>query len=591
VTTPRSTAAVGVQEEERVAPPFPPLVVEDMLKVLDKAVRAHQLYMHNNPSYLKALENARRGFEPIWAQADDLVLQVTDTQFRWCGVVVHDHPEKAGDSLPWLLFKDGLRELALFPGFEHEELERFLAIIPRVRRAAPQEDDLLTILWEQDFAHLRYRYVEANDPTAPLDVNAEPGRWPAAAGQSYEPPSMAIDEARREQEQSHAAGDAAVEERPQGMVRMEDFDSTVYFLDPGEIDYLRKETEREYAVDLRRLVVSALLDIFELQVDPLVREEVAGDLEALVLHLLTAGQFSTVAFLLRELEGTMQRSRELRPVDVERLGRLPERLSHPDALGQMLQALEEASSLPPKDELAQLFAQLNPGALAALLDAIDRTQNAELRPLLEASAERLAQSNTSELVKLVKHGKASVAREAIRRAGAMRTAAAVPALAEVMQSGAERPMRAAVVTALTDIGTPGALAAIELALNDPERDIRLAAIRALSARTYRPALARVEAAVKGKPAREADRTERIALFELYGQICGDAGVPVLDGILNAKGGLFGRKEDPELRACAAIALGKVNSVAARASLERSSGEKDIIVRNAVSRALRGGAAS
>jgi hypothetical protein len=586
MTTPRATAAVGVAAEDRADPPFPSLVVEDMLKLLDKAVRAHQLYMHNNPTYLKALENVRRGFEPIWNQAGSLVFQVTDTQLKWYGVVVFDHPEKGGDSLPWLLFKDGLRELALFPGFEEEELEQFLAIIPRVRHAAPQEDDLLTILWEQDFANLRYRYIEVNDPAAPLDLNAAPGRWAAPAGKTLEPPSHAIEAARREQEQANAG--AAEEERPPGLVKMEDFDSTLYFLDPNEIEYLRQETAREYKVDLRRLVVSALLDIFELQVDPLVRDEVAADLEALVLHLLTAGQFSTVAFLLREIEGTMQRSRDLRPADRERLGRLPERLSHPDALGQMLQALEESSSLPPKDELAQLFAQLDPSALAALLDAIDRTQNAELRPLLEASAERLAQSNTAELVKLVKHGKASVAREAIRRAGAMRTAAAVPSLADVMQSGAERPMRAAVVTALTDIGTPGALAALELALNDPERDIRLSAIRALSARAYRPALARVEAAVKGKQSREADRTERIALFELYGGICGDGGVPILDGILNAKGGLFGRKEDPEMRACAAIALGKIDTASSRASLERSAGEKDIIVRNAVSRALRGG---
>lgn len=578
------TAPQGVQDAERVEPPFPVVVVEDMLKLLDKAIRAHQLYLHNNPAYLKALENARQGFGPVWARTEDLVLQVTDTQLKWCGLPVFTHAEKGGDSLPWLLFKDGLRELALYQGFEQEELERFLAIIPRVRHAQPHEDDLLTILWEQDFAHLRYRYVEVRDPSAPLDPAAQPGRWPAPAGQEYAPVSEAIEEAKAEQ------GEAGTEEapRPSGLVRMEDFDSTLYFLDPNEIEYLRKETDREYQLDLRRLVVCALLDIFELQVDPLVREECTNDLEALVLHLLSAGQFSTVAFLLRELEGTMQRARELRPVDRERLGRLPDRLSHPEALNQMLQALEESPSLPPKDDLAQLFAQLKPTALSGILEAIDRTQNAGLRPLLEAAAERLAQSNTSELVRLVKDGKPAVAREAIRRAGALRTAAAVPALAEVLRSGAERPMRAAVVTALTDIGTPGALSAIELALDDEERDIRLSAIRALSARVHRPALAKVEGLVKGKQARDGDRTERIALFEYYGQICGDGGVPLLDGILNARGGLFARKEDPELRACAALALGRVNTDAARSALQRAAGEKDVIVRNAVSKALRGG---
>ncbi len=563
-----------------------------MFKLLDKAVRAHQLYMHNNPTYLKALENVKKAFPPVWEHVGSLVVTVTDTQFKCWGHVMHEQVDKGGDSLPWLLFKDGLREFTLFPGFEEEELERLMAIFPRVRRAQPHEDDLLTMLWEQDFQLMRYRYVEINDPSAPLDSSAEPGRWPAPLGKSFEPPAAAIAEARAEQrtEPGATAGEGAPAPRPSGVVRMEDFDSTLYFLDQNEIEYLRQETDREYQLDLRRLVLCALLDIFELQVDPLVRTEVANDLEALVLHLLSAGQFSSVAFLLREVDGTMQRARELTPADRDRLGRLADRLSHPDALAQMLQALEESQTLPAKDDLAQLFAQLKPTVLAVLLDFIDRTQNTALRPLLEAATERLAQSNTAELVRLVKDQKPAVAREAIRRAGAMRTAAAVPSLGEVLASGAERPLRAAAVTALTDIGTPGALSALETALGDEDRDIRLATLRALAARTHRPALGKVDAMVKGKAAKDADRTERIAIFELYGALCGDGGIPFLDGLLNAKGGLFSRKEDPELRACAAIALGRIGTPAARGVLEKAVGEKEVIVKSAVSRALRGGGA-
>jgi HEAT repeat protein len=49
--------------------------------------------------------------------------------------------------------------------------------------------------------------------------------------------------------------------------------------------------------------------------------------------------------------------------------------------------------------------------------------------------------------------------------------------------------------------------------------------------------------------------------------------------------LFG-KESPEMRACAAMALGRVGSPAARASLQKSSAESNPIVRNAVMKALR-----
>jgi HEAT repeat protein len=54
--------------------------------------------------------------------------------------------------------------------------------------------------------------------------------------------------------------------------------------------------------------------------------------------------------------------------------------------------------------------------------------------------------------------------------------------------------------------------------------------------------------------------------------------------------LFGRREDSELRACAAVALGRINTARAQESLRRAATEKDVVVRIAANRALRGGSA-
>ena len=48
-----------------------------------------------------------------------------------------------------------------------------------------------------------------------------------------------------------------------------------------------------------------------------------------------------------------------------------------------------------------------------------------------------------------------------------------------------------------------------------------------------------------------------------------------------------RKEDPETRACAAMALGRIGTESARASLQKAQQEKDPLVKNAINRALRG----
>ena len=68
-----NAAPVPTEEPQRPEPPFSPALVEELLRQLDKTVRAHQLYMHNNPTYLKAVEGLRAAFGPIWAETDVLL--------------------------------------------------------------------------------------------------------------------------------------------------------------------------------------------------------------------------------------------------------------------------------------------------------------------------------------------------------------------------------------------------------------------------------------------------------------------------------------------------------------------------------------
>jgi hypothetical protein len=88
--------------------------------------------------------------------------------------------------------------------------------------------------------------------------------------------------------------------------------------------------------------------------------------------------------------------------------------------------------------------------------------------------------------------------------------------------------------------------------------------------------------------RETKLSEKLAVFEAYATLAGDSGFELLDQILHGKGPM-GKKEDPEVRACAAAALGKSPSPRARESLERAANDKEPMVKTAVARALRGGA--
>jgi hypothetical protein len=367
---------------------------------------------------------------------------------------------------------------------------------------------------------------------------------------------------------------------------MADFDTTLYFLDEREIEYLQHAVRNEYASDLRRTVLATLLDIFETQADGKIRDEITGILDNFLVHLLSAGNFRSVAYLLREAGESVTRARALEAPHRDRLAMLPDRLSDAAALSQLLQSLDESSELPPQDELSELLGELRPAALGTVFAWLGKVQSAQLRALLESAGARLSAANTSELVRLIGGGDPTVSIEAIRHAARLKTQAAVQSLAKVLSDGSTQA-RLAAVNALAEIASPGALQSLERAVNDSDRDVRVAALRALASRAYRPALARVEGVIKNKSAKDADLTEKMALFELYGSICGDAGIGILETILTSRS-MLGRREDPETRACAAMALGRIASPASTAVLQKASNEKEVLVRNAINQALRGG---
>jgi hypothetical protein len=555
------------EEHELDEPPFPVVYVVDLLKAFVKAVRAHQLYLPNNPMHARSLEAVREAFATLWKQTDEIDLHVVETRLEWEGRVVLDEHERTSDNIAWLLYKDGIRELKMLKGFEQEELGVFFNLMQRVRKATDDDDDLLTLMWEREFMSLQYRYVDLTQEGGPGVESMERAE-------------------QKEKILSPAQAEAGLESTKSSIAKMDDFDATLYFLDDREVEYLQGEIKREFSTDLRPAVIASLLDTFENQKDATTREEICGLLDYFLLILLSTAQYRNAAYLLREAAVTANRAPEILDTQKQRLTQLGELMSDPKPLGQLLQALDDSPLRAPQHELDELFGILQARALETILSWIGRSTNPSLKMLLEVAAGRLASNNSAELIRLIGSDDEAVVVEAIRRAAALKSPAAVPALGKMLTVG-EADMRLAAVTALTEIGSAGAMQMLERALIDEDREVRIVAVRALGARNSKAALPRVEAAIKGKELRDSNLTEKMAFFEAFGLLSGDAGVTLLDGLLNAKG-FMGKKDDSEIRACAAMALGKINSKKSMDALNRAAGEKDVIVRNAVSRAIRGG---
>jgi HEAT repeat protein len=150
---------------------------------------------------------------------------------------------------------------------------------------------------------------------------------------------------------------------------------------------------------------------------------------------------------------------------------------------------------------------------------------------------------------------------------------------------ADRDVRLAATRALS-VDAEGA-AFLEAALRDPDSEIRAAAVTGLVDHGCTPAAKALEGVIRDRAFQGRGLSEIRAFLDAWAVLGGSDAVPLLGEILNARG-LLGSSYSSEMRASAARALALVANQAARRELSRASGDKDTLVRHAVEQATRRG---
>ncbi|HUP89272.1 MAG TPA: HEAT repeat domain-containing protein, partial [Longimicrobiales bacterium] len=365
-------------------------------------------------------------------------------------------------------------------------------------------------------------------------------------------------------------------------ITRDDFTETLYFLEAKELEFLKKEVEKEWDRPIKADVLNALFDRLE---DPVPKRqtEILRIMRQLLPAYLASGDLHSASTILIELNGILNSPELLGESQKREAQEIFAELSEPAVLNQLLKSLEEGAIDPTGEELAIFLRYLRPDALAPLIRATETTRVVELQTRLRAAIEGLGREHPEIISNLVRDKDDVVVIGAAKLAGQMGMAAAAPPLGTLL-SHANPLARKAAVEALVQIKTGAALDALQNALEDDEREVRIAAARGLSSLRYQPARTRLEGLLQSKIVKNADLTEKIAFFEAFGAVANAESVLMLDRMLNGRK-MFG-KESPELRACAAMALGKVGSPASKAALQNAMSDKEPMVKNAVMKALR-----
>lgn len=555
------TEPVAVEQD------FDPTPVRELMRLMSKCQRAIMLHLPNNPTYQEAETNLCTALAKYWREADELLLRVRDNGLSWHGHVVLEEPNR-DDSMGWILYKDGIIAVKILPGAEDEEVMRFLRAIHKARMLPEDaEDDARTLLWAEDFHTIKLDYVV---------IGMGEGTRPLERSECFavSPTPLAV-------QREMVLDIEGVEGIAQGIVRMDDFDPNLYFLDADEIQYLGSEIEREYSQDMRCNVLSMLFDAIELEEDDAVREEIVTVLDEFYRYLLGAADFWSVAYIIREARTLADR------FGVEyriRLATFAADLSEPDTLDQVLQTLADSEDTPSNEDLGEIFGQLQPEAIETALAWLPRITHEPTKRILDRATEQLAAAHPEAVNEALASKDRTVLVGALVLVCRLNIKTVHSAL-EKLTSHVDVDVRQALVDALATVGTSSALRQLEQLLQDTERGVRIRAVEKLSTQRRSGALSHIQTAVLGKDIRSADLTEKRAFFHAYGRLSGDTAVAQLRKLLVT--GPFRRRVDAATRACAAMALGEIGSPEARATLKKFENDKEPLVRVAVHEALAG----
>ncbi len=259
-----------------------------LVQVLVKTLKSLLLYPKNNPIPKEFKRKLHQSFCDFLDSNDELRLEVRHSQMLCQGKMVYEDNDRE-EGMAYALYKDGVRELIFVKGVDQEELSQFLETIELSLKSPDLEDDLVTLLWEKDFDHIKYLVV---DDLLDVDVpNAEdvPDDWDFERLLHTEITSP--DETGLLPEQHAHEMD---EQTRKLMEKLKEFS-------PGEIEEIHKLLQTDERSGLVDHFFSILGEILIAERNFLEFDELVERIESILDSLVNVGAFDSASRIIRRL--------------------------------------------------------------------------------------------------------------------------------------------------------------------------------------------------------------------------------------------------------------------------------------------------
>jgi hypothetical protein len=563
----------GMETDEEV------LLARDLTSSFVKAIKAVRFYPPDNPTLKGFRDQLFKKFQFFLNKYNSFILQIGEYDFSFGGKVLYENRDVKA-SLAFLLYKDGLRELRFMKGLEDWEIEGLLDIIKRSDNINQLEDDLVTLVWEKDFAHIGYlatdEFLEENP--IPIPDNVDQFRKKLV----FTPPAHHVEADLFEEDTEEGLDLDRILSKPVEEPLPFVSNRGVYFLTPEELEGLRKEVEAETHSTFVFNVIDILFEILALEKEPEPYQDAINYFNKILDALVTLGEFQRAGELLKRFYITLK-TYELKDWQKESIqkfiigaGESP----RIELIGKILER-EEGIRLEDVSGYLVLFQR---NSIQPLIKLLGELKNSKTRRVVCDALSEIGKNAIELITPFIDDKRWFLVRNITYILGRIGKEQAFPYLQKVFNHEELRVIREA-IQALGLIGGPKAVGLLMKALTDLDIRIRAMAAINLGKIGKTTGLAALLEIVQSKEFPKKDPTEIKAFFDAIGMVGSNEATPVIQDILERKS-LFGRGKKDDMRNGAAMALAMIGTPEAKAILEEGKDSKDESIRNACLQAMR-----
>jgi len=547
--------------------------VQEVVNSLTKTLKIFRTYPRDNTININAIDELTGRFEEYLGNHGNLELFVDRHELQWSGVPVYSQSDQRS-SFALRLDRDGVRRIVFTRGINREQIVGFLEAMTTEIDEESLEDDLVTILWDKQLSHVKVYVLDealgegGYDPEN-VDTSGVPESAPqdgASAGSTSTPsPALAVDD---------GTSDASVQATICAGTK-----AKIHPLSEEQQTALRELLEKEDSHDIAGDLTDILFDILTSPADEEVRSHSVRVLIELVLMYVGGGDFnksSDILGRLRAFGANEEVPNDLRSQVVERL----QSLANDSQTELLLETLKSQEGVD-KTELGRFLKMLPAASASGLCELLSLPQYEDVaRPVIK----HLIKDDPKVLTSKLAGSDVHMAKKVLTILEQVADSGLAASLVDPLMA-AEDSVKKASVKLLGGLKGPASRELLLAYVGSDDAELRKGALKTLGSFSDAQGPATIlRQEVQAKDFDDRTLDEKKSLLITLATLESDRAVTFLEAIL-ARRKWFERANHAETRACAALALGEIDSDRARAVLEQQTSERSEVVRTALRLAL------